>query len=412
VPLIATAATARPGRMAFGMAVFSLLLLSACAAPPTTIDVVFYPPPPQTPRIQFLTSITLETDIGKKASNFRKFIVGDVEDAKRLARPYSIAHESGRIYIADKTFKTIIIIDFDNNVFDYIRDSMGGALQDPFGIFITADGNRYVADAGRGQIVVYDQNDDFVRSYGEEGQFRPTSVVVRANRIYVCDIDDNEIEVLAKDSGEVVDTIGGPGSAAGSFKSPTHLALDDDGNLYVTDALNFRVQVFDPSGDFVKVIGYLGSHPGSFVRPKDLDIDREGHLYVADTGFEIIQIFDVNSAEPLLAFGKYGPAPGSTYMPSGVHIDYDNVAYFSKYAHPDFKVEYLVYVGNMLGDHKLNVYGFGEWAGPSLKGYTKPELRAPKDRPETVPSLDDLPDTSGSQDGDSQDIEMSSKGQK
>jgi len=31
-------------------------------------------------------------------------------------------------------------------------------------------------------------------------------------------------------------------------------------------------------------------------------------------------------------------------------------------------VKYLVYVGNLLGDKKLNVYGFGDWIGPPLKG--------------------------------------------
>jgi hypothetical protein len=153
--------------------------------------------------------------------------------------------------------------------------------------------------------------------------------------------------------------------------------------------------VFDKGGAFVKVIGYQGSHPGAFVRPKGLDIDRDGHLYVADAGFEIIQIFDVDSAEPLLPFGKYGPAPGSTYLPAGVHIDYDNVAYFSRYADPDFRVEYLVYVGNMLGDRKLNVYGFGEWVGPSLKGYARPGTAQADRQQETVPSPDGVAGSQG-----------------
>jgi len=91
-----------------------------------------------------------------------------------------------------------------------------------------------------------------------------------------------------------------------------------------------------------------------------------------------VQVFDIATAEPLLPFGKYGPAPGSTYLPAGIHIDYDNVAYFSQYVDPDFRVKYLVYVGNLAGDKKLNVYGFGDWIGAPLKGV------AP--RPATSPS--------------------------
>ncbi|MDH3980704.1 MAG: 6-bladed beta-propeller [Gammaproteobacteria bacterium] len=368
----------------------AMLLLSACAQSPKQIEKVFYPPPPETPRIQFLTSITLESDLGKK-SQFKAYLLGEEQGGKSLARPYAFAHESGKIYVADKTIKKIIILDLDARAFDYIRDLKGGALQDPYSVFITPDGYKYVADANRGQIVVYNERNEFHRAYGAEGQFRPTSVVLRENRIYICDIAASEIVILDKDSGGVIKKIGGIGKEEGSFYRPTHLAIDATGNLYVTDAFNFRVQMFDREDKFVKVIGYQGSHPGSFVRPKGLDVDRDGHLYVADAGFEIIQIFDVNSAEPLLPFGKYGPAPGSTYLPSGVHIDYDNVAYFNKYADPDFKVEYLIYIGNTLGDHKLNVYGFGEWTGPSLKGYAKPESVQTDKQQETVPSLDGVP---------------------
>jgi hypothetical protein len=54
------------------------------------------------------------------------------------------------------------------------------------------------------------------------------------------------------------------------------------------------------------------------------------------------------------------------YLPSGIHIDYHNLEYFSEYADENFKLKYIVYVGNTLGPINLNVYGFGEWIGAPL----------------------------------------------
>lgn len=70
--------------------------------------------------------------------------------------------------------------------------------------------------------------------------------------------------------------------------------------------------------------------------------------------------------------------PGSMYLPAGVFIDYENVDYFRKYLDKDFKLQYLIYVSNQQGDHKLNVYGFGEWTGPALIATKKPKEMAQK----------------------------------
>jgi hypothetical protein len=78
-------------------------------------------------------------------------------------------------------------------------------------------------------------------------------------------------------------------------------------------------------------------------------------------------------------------------MPSDIVVDYDNVAYFSEYAHPDFELEYVVYQTNQLGN-KLNVYGFGEWTG---KLSATPRRRDSSDSgtepavtPQVIPSLE------------------------
>ena len=348
----------------------TLSMLIGCASPgKDKIETVFYPMPPQTPKIQFLTSITSEDDIGKSKSAFQEFLVGKTQSMKSIARPFGISSVDGKIYISDRTFKKILVVDLEKKEFDYIRTEKRSALEENAGIWITDDGYKYIADYGRQQIVVLDPEDRFVRAYGEAGQFsRPLDVAVYEDKVYVCDGDKGQIIILDKQSGEIIGSIGEIGTEEGKFYKPSHITLDKAGNIFVTDAFNYRVQKFDPEGKFLKVIGYQGDTLGGFARPKGIAVDDGGYLYVVDTAFENVQIFDDESASLLLYFGGYGPAPGSMYMPSPVYIDYKNVKYFQKYVDKDFSVEYLVIVGNMLGDHKLNVYGFGEWTGDPLPG--------------------------------------------
>jgi len=352
------------------MLLLMIILFFGCA--PKVVkkaETVFYPPPPAPPKLQFLRSITVEADLGKTRSSFDEFLLGKPKFEKIIGKAYDIGSIKGKIYILDRTINKILILDLVKKSIDFIADQRLGALQDPSGIWVTKDDVKYVADMKRKQVVAFDPDNRFLRSYGNKDLFdRPTDVAVYENLIYVCDMNKHQVFVLDKTSGELLSTIGKIGSKEGEFYKPTHLTVDGFGNLFVNDAFNFRVQKFDQSGNFMKSYGFLGDNVGAFARPKGLDVDKNGYLYVADAAFENVQIFDSYSGRLLLFMGGAGAAPGSMYLPAGVHIDDDNAAYFEQYADKDFKIEYLLYVGNYFGSNKLNVYGFGHWIGPPLAG--------------------------------------------
>jgi uncharacterized protein (TIGR03663 family) len=81
----------------------------------------------------------------------------------------------------------------------------------------------------------------------------------------------------------------GRGRAPGQFDSPRGIAVDDQGNIYVVDTVNARVQKFDPQGNHLWSVGSTGSGPGQFARvqngpgPTGIAVDRQGFIYVADT---------------------------------------------------------------------------------------------------------------------------------
>ncbi len=340
------------------------MTLAACGVQPVKQkhDSVFYPPLPEQPRIQYLITLNKQGDL-PGAQAMGSFLGTAESERNRLLRPFAVAHEKDFIYVSDSKFKKLVTIDLKKATMSFFPSERMGSLNEPMGIFVDVDGSKYVADVGRGQVVAYDSQNQYLRAYGAKDEYKVTDVAVDGERIYISESKKDEVLVLDKTSGEVVQRIGGRGKEDGKFRFPSFLSVDGDGNLFVTDPLNFKVQMFNRKGEFVKSFGYPEAGPGGMVRPKGHAVTRDGKLYLVDAGMEITQIFDVASTDPLLAFGKYGTGPGSTYMPYGIDIDYDNVAYFAKYADPEFKPEYLIYVVNHAGDDELIVYAFGQWTG-------------------------------------------------
>jgi hypothetical protein len=85
----------------------------------------------------------------------------------------------------------------------------------------------------------------------------------------------------------------GAGRPQDLFNRPTDVAWDAGGNIYIADGLgNSRVAKFDRNGKFVKSWGSTGSGPGQFRELRGIAIDTQGLVYVADAGNQRIQVFD------------------------------------------------------------------------------------------------------------------------
>jgi len=66
------------------------------------------------------------------------------------------------------------------------------------------------------------------------------------------------------------------------FYKPSHITKDTDGNIYILDSGNYRIQKFDPDGKYLATFGRKGQGPSEFLLPQSIDIDSEGNLYVGD----------------------------------------------------------------------------------------------------------------------------------
>jgi DNA-binding beta-propeller fold protein YncE len=331
---------------------------------------VFFPPPPEVPRLQFLKSFSGPDDLGAvTTSAFERFVLGKPETMDGITTPYGVAIFEGKLYVCDVGKRMVEVLDLKNRTFSYLTKDR--RLMNPVNIYIDDDGTKYIADPTDGSILVFDKNDNLSRILGKESKINPIDVVVRGPRCYVTDFGSNQVVVLDKTTGEEITRIGKRSESTdkeeplqhlspGEFSLISDLALDQHGNIYVTDKAGARITEFDKSGTFNRTIGRLGLNIDEFAKPKGIAIDREDRIWVVDAATEVAKIYN-QQAQLLLFFGLPGNEPGMMNLPAKIILDYDNVELFQQYAVEGADIEFLVLVSNQYGLNKINVYGFGRF---------------------------------------------------
>ena len=189
-------------------------------------------------------------------------------------------------------------------------------------------GRLYVVDK-TGRIQLFDERGNFVRGWRipEVVQGKPVGMgVSQDGRLMVC--DTHYFRVLFYDENGTLDTdrtLGGVnGRGPGEFGFVTDVVQDSSGNYYVGEYGDFdRVQKFTPDGEFVYQFGGHGQQPGQFLRPQGLLMDNEDQLWIADACNHRIQVFDVSGDQPkfVTQWGQQGSEVGQLSYPYGIEFD-------------------------------------------------------------------------------------------
>ena len=131
---------------------------------------------------------------------------------------------------------------------------------------------------------------------------------------------------LASEIGEyeLVATWGSLGADDGRFNNPTGIAVDGEGNVYVADTGNDRIQKFDNTGAFLLKWGTRGSGDGEFYSPRNIALDADGMVYVVDGSR--IQVFAGNGTF-IKKWGSYGSGEEQLQSPRSIAFDTDGNAY-------------------------------------------------------------------------------------
>lgn len=109
--------------------------------------------------------------------------------------------------------------------------------------------------------------------------------------VWVVDQGNDRVQKF-DEAGEYLSEFGSGGSENGQFSTPKAIAIDAEGNLWVADSGNDRLEQFNKKGEFIKAVGSGGSGNGHFSGPEDIAIDAEGDIWVSDTYNYRIQKLD------------------------------------------------------------------------------------------------------------------------
>ncbi len=173
-----------------------------------------------------------------------------------------------------------------------------GEFNSPYGLAVDpASHDIYVAERANNRIQRITKDGTFVLKWGTrgegkaEGEFNgPFGVAADADgNVYVTDQGNNRIQkfhVTRNQTGWEVRQVwskGQKGTGAGEFNGPFGITLDPSGVLWVADGYNHRLQRFSRDGEFLGAIGVFGRGPGEFVTPTWVTFDGTGSYYVTET---------------------------------------------------------------------------------------------------------------------------------
>ena len=271
--------------------------------------------------------------------------------AGEFNRPSGIAvSDSGRVYMSEHFGHRVNVFDLDGN---FITNWATGGVE-PGDMDFDSNGNVYVVLHNAHRIQVYDADGLPLWGFGSlgssEGQFRyPTGITLDSDgNIYVA--ERNQRIQKFDQSGSFISMWGWgvqtgaaqfeictsnclpglPGSGDGQLRDPGIIDIDSEGNLYVVDVNNNRVQVFDSTGNFLFKWGSFGTGDGQFNLPNGVRIAADGSVFVVEASGNRIQKFTSDGGF-LMQWGAPGSGPGEFSTPVAIAIGPSNELFVTEH---------------------------------------------------------------------------------
>ncbi len=285
----------------------------------------FWPPPPAEAKIEYINFYFSDEDLQRGVDRrLEDAILGRRLPMRLIIQPYSVASDGkGRFFVADFVGGIIHVFDITNHEYRQLAAAVAG----PQKLLVDSTGEIWVLSSDKGLLLHFAADESLLPEVKLPGIGRAASFAIdrQRNRIYVTDAPQHQIRLYDL-GGRFLETIGRRGSAPGDFNYPGDLDLDADGNLYIVDVMNARIQVLSPDGTPLRSFGERGTARGSFSVPKGIAVSPSGLIYVSDASQHKIVIFSSDGDYLLTIGARYvykgeGISPGGFNFPAGMDVD-------------------------------------------------------------------------------------------
>ncbi len=279
--------------------------------------------------------------------------------------------EDGSIYITENRGRRLVKLSPDGTPQWAAPEIPGVFGYTPNDVAIGKDGRVYVAAGWENCIRIYNPDGTLYSSFGDWGsgnyQFDdPQGIAVAPNGdIYVADCWNHRVQIYGPNWAykATIGATGQSGTGNDRFNCPSDAAVDGNGTIYVADSGNHRVQVFNSNRQYVSTIGITGVSGREHDRfsdwgPHRLAVDAQNRLYVADAGNNRIQVFDASGAYLTTIGGSWGTRSGQLRGPFGVAVGPDGAVYVADYGNHRIQK----FVPGVPGWKQVNINGFGQRA--------------------------------------------------
>ncbi len=211
----------------------------------------------------------------------------------------------------------------------------------PYGV-AARFGKILAGDTVAAVVFVLDPKNKKVSFIGDKpmGKLRiPVGIDIdKKGKVYVADAKNQRVFVYDF-KGKLITAFGDP-DGPGKLLRPAGIAINEkDKRLYVVDVLDHRVKVYSlENGKFLFSFGKRGKEDGEFNFPTNIAVDRRnGHVAVVDTMNFRVQIFD-KDGNFIRRFGKLGIVPGTFARPKGIGIDSEGHIYVADAAFNNIQI--------------------------------------------------------------------------